>query len=184
MVSNRFHQKWYNQFITFPIITGIAAVMIYDSLKQRPLLSSLVFIIKAIWKYIIVALTFKISVFWIIIALLLIIFVLFLLSNSKKVFDPKLQYTTDVLINWRWEWTYSGRYIQHLTPLCPSCNTIMNYRNGHSQYDKFAECPRCNKCYATRDSQRQHTDIMEFEDDKRIEMLIIDNIRKGNYKHL
>jgi hypothetical protein len=184
MTPNRFHQKWYHQFFTFPVVTGIAVAMVYDSIKEKPLLTSLTLIIKGIWKYTILFLTFKISVFWIIIALLLLWLVLFIINNSKKVFDPKLQYTTDIFINWKWEWTYSGRYIHNLTPLCPSCNTIMSYHNGHYPYDKFAECPRCNRAYATRESIRNHTDIIEFEDDKRIDMLIVDNLRKGSYKHL
>ncbi|WP_316787109.1 hypothetical protein [Pedobacter frigiditerrae] len=183
MSLNRFHQKWYHQFITFPVVTGIVVAIVYDSIKERPLLSSLTSILISVWKYIVLILTFKVSVFWIIITLLLISFVLFIINNTKKVLDPKLQYTTDVLVNWKWEWTYSGKYIDNLTPLCPSCNTIMNYHNGQSQYDKFSECPRCNKVYATRESQRQHTDIIQFEDDKRIQMLIVDNIRKGNYKY-
>ncbi|MCX3266451.1 hypothetical protein OQZ29_16950 [Pedobacter agri] len=56
----------------------------------------------------------------------------------------------------------------------------MNYIN--SEYSKSAECPRCNNMYVVH--KRLHTDIIQFEDDRRIEMLIVDNLRKGNYNRI
>lgn len=181
MSTERFHQRWYFQALIFPLFVTVLGSTIYDAVKEKPLLSTLSSCLNWIWNGLVFILTVKIALYWFLGVILLLILIVVVASGSKQVFDPRQQYTTDVFFNWRWEWSYSGRFIHNLTPLCPSCHTIMSYKN-HG-YEKYAECPRCNRAYAPRDHKRYHTDIDQFEDDRRIEMLIIDNIRKGNYKH-
>jgi len=179
MPNERFHQKWYSQTLIFPLLVTVGGSAIYDAVKAKPFLSTLMSWLNWIWNGLVFVFTFKIAAYWVLGFLLLLILIITIAGRSKQISDPKQQYTTDTFFNWKWEWSYSGNYIHNLTPLCPSCHTIMNYRN--QGYDKFAECPRCNNTYVPQ--KRIHTDIAQFEDDKRIEMLIVDNIRKGNYKH-
>lgn len=179
MPNERFHQRWYFQALIFPLFVTVLGSTIYDAVKDKPLLFTLTSCLNWIWKGVVFILTVKIALYWFLALILLLIVIIAIASRSNQISDPKQQYTTDIFISWQWEWSYNGRFISNLTPLCPSCSTIMNYRNH--DYDKFAECPRCNKTYAPQ--KRHHTDVVQFEDDKRIEMLIIDNVRKGNYKH-
>lgn len=180
MSTERFHQKWYFQGIILPILVTVLGSAIYDAIKEKPLLSTLKSCLNWIWKGLIYILTFKIALYWLLALLVLLILIIAIASRSKQALDPKQQYTTDKFFNWQWEWSYVGNRISNLTPLCPSCHTIMDYNNR--EYSKSAECPRCDNIYAPY--KRLHTDIAQFEDDRRIEMLIVDNLRKGNYNHV
>ncbi|NMN37731.1 hypothetical protein [Pedobacter sp. SG918] len=179
MSNESFHQKWYSQAIIFPLLVTVIGSATYDAFKEKPFLTTLSLWLNWLWNGVVFILTVRIALYWFLALILLVIVIIAITSKSKQVLDPKQQYTTDTFISWQWEWSYDGRFVTSLTPLCPSCHTIMNYSN--QGYDKFAECPRCNKTYVPQ--KRIHTDIAQFEDDKRIEMLIVDNIRKGNYKH-
>ncbi len=179
MSTERFHQKWYFQGVILPLFVTVLGSTIYDAIKEKPLLSTLSSCLNWLWKGLVYIITLKIALYWFLALIVLLVVIIAVAGRSKHVIDPKQQYTTDKFFNWQWEWSYDGRYINNLTPLCPSCRTIMKYNNH--EYGKSAECPRCNNIYVPQ--KRIHTDVAQFEDDKRIEMLIIDNLRKGNYEH-
>lgn len=93
---------------------------------------------------------------------------------------PFLNYKTDVLKQWTWEWEYSvydgGFEIINLIPLCPICNTIMKLSYGNY------ECVRCNNVYgSTYMSYGGYRNIQYSENANDIKTLIEDNIRKNNY---
>lgn len=159
-------------------LSGISTA-IYDFFKEKPLFSTIWAGIIWLYNSFVTILAFKIGIYWFLLFLIIIIFILFILNKSKKVFEPHLQYTTDILIKWRWQWQYSGSRITQLTPLCPDCNTIMSYNN--LDYYKLAECPRCEKKFSGDLPKWDKNSY--FEDDYKIQLLIIDNLQKKNFTH-
>ena len=147
---------------------------IYDFIKHKPFLSTLVSSIKWVWNTIF---EFEVKIWQIIIIGLLLVFIKkILLTNKKEVINNQeiaikwLGYTEDtidgVIWSWNWQKKYgSGNYyITELVPLC-ECKTPMKLYNGSS----FAICPRCDK------------HISDFKSPDKIDAIIIDNIKRDLY---
>ncbi|HLO72687.1 MAG TPA: hypothetical protein VK164_02010 [Flavobacterium sp.] len=157
----------------FSAFISILFTAIYDWLKQKPLLTTLLDIIKWLWKNIF---EFEIKI-W----LLLIIIIVYKISKIiiKSFNKPKnitttsksfINYSEETIdgIKWKWKWEknpLTGKInIQDLKPICNKCGTSMDLNeNG---YKVYADCPRCDN------------EISNFKDTQKIEAIIIDNVQR------
>ena len=97
------------------VIGGIALSFILDWIKGVDWLSTLKAVVNFIVNVIVTFLNFELKVWWILIAVALIILVLFFIA---KYYDAKsqnekpsfLSYTKDSVLGYTWEWEYSKGY--------------------------------------------------------------------------
>ncbi len=156
---------------------GIIFTTVYDLIKSKPVLSTFWNGLKWIW---INVFEFELTVWQILLGLgilILIFYTLSLINNNEETIknrNPWLSYERDKIhnLNWSWDWekdTRDGKWtITDLRPICDSCGTKMHFSNS-SWSSEYAECPRCElKCY-------------EQKDIRKIEAVIIDNIKRGIY---
>jgi hypothetical protein len=152
----------------FGAIISITLTAIYDFIKDKPILSTLLQFLKWIWNNIF---EFSFSV-WQILAVLLVIYLVNKIRPKKKRESPKfLSYVSDEFDNktWKWNWKWNPstqKYnVINLIPLCNKCGTatILN-----SEYiDKYATCPRCDNF------------MNKLKAPDNIEAIIIDNIDRN-----
>ncbi len=176
--KNIFKSPW-----TISIGTAIFSLfltIIYDSVKQKPILSTIGAILKWIWNLIINILTFNIRVWWLLLGIALLILVLYLVDKFKKeeTFKPDFySYREGRFKRWKWTWGWKwsqskGAWvIENLEAHCPNCDTPLI--DNSSMYGYYFDCPRCN--FTARDGQ--------CEAPHKIERIILDNIdrqRKNN----
>ena len=134
------------------LIAGVLSTFIVDLLKKVSLASTFKSVIKFIWKCIVSFLAFNIKVWWLLIAIGVLVFALWIIS---KYYDAKeeneqtsfLNYTQDSFSGKCWEWVWRknrfGKYvIDNLHPICSNCKTPLV--QDHAYSDDF-KCPRCNK---------------------------------------
>lgn len=143
-------------------------------IKDVDLLSTLKTIVKFIVDAIIFFLNFELKVWWMLVAIALIVVALIIIAKSldakeKSIPIPFLSYTKDFMLGYNWEWeyrkTYEGKYtISNLHPVCSKCG--MRLKQG-GIYGLEMECLRCN----TTKKWEEHylTDA---------QLLIEDNIKK------
>ena len=120
-------------------------------------------------------LNFEIKVWWLLIAIAIIVVGLFVVakisgSQSNNIHPTFLQYTKDYMLGYSWEWTYSKMYdrkytISNLHPVCTKCG--MRLKQG-GLYGTEMECLRCNTTQNWEDSVAYDA-----------QLLIEDNIRKN-----
>ncbi len=146
-----------------------------DVITADKVFSTIMTVTTSIWTIIITALNFEIKVWWMLVAILMVILGLFLLIRlaNKKVHPPAqpkfLQYTKDTILGFKWEWDwekYGGTYhVENLRSICFYCDTPLKTKSRG--YGKYHICLRCNSetCRA-----------MPEKDD--IIMLIRDNARR------
>ncbi|MBN2776502.1 MAG: hypothetical protein JXR36_02600 [Bacteroidales bacterium] len=153
--------------------------VIYDLVKDKPLLSSIWSIIKwageLIWKI----LNFNVKLWWIILFVILVIIVLYIIDSAKpKIKENSLSetYKEDRIkgLRWSWEWEYStfnqSWILSDLKAHCPKCDTPMI---AQSSYGLYLDCPRCDFKDHTRP---------EDELDK-VQRIIIDNVNRRKNKN-
>jgi hypothetical protein len=152
-------------------VIGAITTGIVDFVKKLPVLSTLKTVISFLYHSLLSFLTFGISV-WVIISAIIILWLI------KKLFKPKfeppsyLDYKEDRLKAWLWKWDWNiDRYnkitVSNLRPYCPNCNTKLMYQDDWRA--SRANCPRCNLSFSNYNG---------FENIAEIESLIIDNIEK------
>lgn len=156
--------------------------VLYDNLKEKPILSTVVNIIKSIKDFVWSILNNDLKLWWILIAFVLIILIKVLIKNifnSNSVEDAKpdfLNYKEGKLKKWKWSWDWkwndleSTWHVLNLSAHCPKCDTPMT--DLSTFYGLGFNCPRCR--YRAQD--------MLCEDPEDIERLIIDNldrVKKG-----
>ena len=159
-----------------PVILSFILTVLYDMVKNRQLLSTakniLSFIINCVTSF----LQFNIEVWWIVVAMVIIIgilFILFKIGNAKnyKQSNPLwIQYQKDSINGWNWEWKWRrdsfGRYyVDDLHPVCNYCGSPLVYGDDFCDYLK---CVRCNRRFQHGIPQIDH-----------IKMLISDNVQRG-----
>ena len=154
---------------------GVVFTAVYDLIKEKPILSTLLNILKWIWFNI---MEFEVTVWQIIVGLITIIFILYLFSLKKEFpinnFDDWFSYENDTIHNvqWNWQWEknpLTGKWnVNDLRPICHSCGTKMHLEES-SWSSKFADCPRCG------------TEYYDRKDLRKIEAVILDNVRRGIY---
>lgn len=161
------------------VIGGIALSFILDWIKGVDWLSTLKTVVNVIINAIVSFLNFELKVWWILIAVALIVLALVFIAKyydekSKNEKPSFLSYTKDSVLGYTWEWEYSkgydGKYsIKNLHPVCPECGMILKQEGP---YGYRLECLRCNKTFSFQSSSR--TDA---------QMLIEDNIKKNYFKN-
>ena len=160
------------------VIGGIALSFILDLVKGVDWLSTLKAVANFIFNAVVSFLNFELKVWWILIAVAMIILALVFVA---KYYDEKaknealsfLSYTKDSVLGYSWEWEYSKGYdgkfsITNLRPVCSQCGMALKQCG---MYGQQMECLRCNKTYVWNNSMQN--DAL---------MLIDDNIKK-NYSN-
>lgn len=157
------------------VIGGVILSFVLDWVKGTDWLSTFKAVINFIVKVIVSFLNFELKVWWLLIAVVLIIlgmFVIAKVSNAKPENEKPsfLTYTKDSVLGYTWEWEYmkgyDGKYsISNLRPVCSKCGMILK-QSG--MYGLQMECLRCNT------SQRWECSYLTDA-----QMLIEDNIRKN-----
>lgn len=157
-------------------IFSFILTIIGDVVKGEQILSTFVNVVTWIWKVLIIFLTFKIKVWWILIGVGLLIFGLWIYSkvldkkDEKTPAVPFLDYTQDFLLGYKWEWMWRkdsyGKYaIESLRPICSKCNTPIV--DNTVEYGGLYICLRCNEAF--------HKPLPDFD---HVELLIRDNAKR------
>lgn len=166
--KNKFLEYW---LIIFGAIIGGVVTIIIDWAKAKPVLSTLVSMLKWIWTTIF---EYSFSVWQIIVGILIIY--LFRKIFKKQTPPPDfLKYRFEIVdgIKWKWGWALNEstkQYaIQDLSPVCIKCDTTseVRYDDLHGYY--IGICPRCNYV------------MTNIKAKSKVEAILIDNIQKDNY---
>jgi len=153
--------------------------LLYDLIKNKPILSSIWEILKWLGNVIWHILNFDIKVWWLLLFVVLIVFVILLYSKFEKN-DTSVQesnnYTEDRIkgMRWTWRWEFSASQkawiLSDLKSHCPECNTPMIDQTV--SYETYFECPRCD----------YH--VSKPNDEKfKVSNIIIDNINRKKNKN-
>lgn len=173
-------KSWLKSPWTISITTAVISfslTLLRDILKKIPVLSTINTIFEWVYNLIYSFLIFEVKMWWILLIIALIVIIIIILiyyisnnvEENNKINPDYLNYTSDVLKKWTWTWDYKYNYhkkkwiISDLEAHCPICDTILIERSS-----THFECPRCDY-YAFSDKS---------EDPYKIEMLIIDNIKR------
>lgn len=157
-----------------PTFIGFILTVVYDMLKGKQVLSTIVYILKAIWIGIISFLNLNFKVWWLLVGVAAIVFILwiavkiYLVINEEPTF---MKYTKDTIHGWNWEWdwrkNYYGKYeIGNLHPVCDSCGTALTSKHD---YQNNLYCVRCGNIY----------NGMNLPDENHIKLYISDSVNRG-----
>ena len=157
------------------VIGGVILSFILDWIKGVDWLSTLKVALKFIADTVISILNFEIKVWWLLVAIALIVIGLVIFSKFLDFKDKSnpiqfLSYTKDSVLGYTWEWEYRktnyGKYtISNLHPVCSKCE--MNLKQCHTVYGMEMKCLRC-------DTTQKWEDHYQYD----AQMLIEDNIKK------
>jgi hypothetical protein len=175
--------RWYENIWLVTIGGGIAATaigtLVYDKVKDKPILSTF-------WGWIVMAghgivssLNYQLKVWWIPAAIVCIILLLLVIAyfqrdtpedNHQPIKPPFADYVEDRFSKWTWRWDWQlkndGWDVINLTPYCEKCDTpIQEYG------DFFSSDPMCPRC-------KVRTYPKYSEGTKETKVLILDNVRK------
>lgn len=172
--------KFLTQSITGVILLGVVSTFVADWLKSVSFLTTLKGVL--LWGYnaIIWLLNFEIKVWWLLAGIAVLIGIIMLIASKTENVQPTyFNYTKDIFDEWVWKWGYrfNGKnyIVDNLKPCCPKCETplIREQSAFHAIY--VMNCPRGHELHKI--GYAAHT-----EDIDKIEVLILDNIDKGNYE--
>jgi len=169
-------ENWIKSPWTISIVTALISFLLTitnDYFKEKPILTTILTILKWTGSLIWSILDFSIKIWWIIIFILFLIVILFLYDkfSQTKTFKPDFyDYREDKFKKWKWSWSWEWNHsknawiISNLKAHCPNCNTPMI---ENSTYHGLSfDCPRCD--YYARDSQ--------CDEPHKVERIILDNI--------
>ena len=174
--------SWHNNIW---LVTGVCAIggttvgtLIYDRVKDKPILTTILNWLGTIWGWVKSFLNFELKVWWLIVAILAIalVIIIAIAYSDKPVGKSGLpaftSYKKDRFLRWTWRWDWAlgknGWDIINLTPFCNVCDTQLVNRSNY--LEQIIVCPRCNKT------------IQDYaEGSIEIETLIRDNVRKEHY---
>jgi hypothetical protein len=179
---NKGQEHWAKSGWAISIGTALFSLLLtmgYDYLKQIPVLTTVSFWLKWILSTVCAILNFNIKVWWIIVTIIIGFVIIYLIDkffsnkNTESYKPDFYNYKEDKLKKWRWSWNWvvdhkqKSWVISNLKAHCPDCDTqLIPY------YDTFSgtyyNCPRCN--FNATDYQ--------CEDPAKIEILILDNVRR------
>lgn len=175
-------KKWINSPWTIGLSSAILPVVltiITDYFKRVPILTTIKSVLETLLNLFLSILNIELRVWWLLIALILMVSILYLIIRIKqvKIIAPEFtKYKEDRFKKWRWTWNWEynsyrkGWEIMHLTAHCPKCETELI--NNSNLITPIFECPRCE--FKAINSQ--------CEEPRHIEVLIHDNIKKKNLK--
>lgn len=179
MTQNKEH--WIKSSWAISIGTAIFSLlltMVYDYLKEKPILTTVWEILKWLGNFVWTILNFDLKVWWLLLAVVSFILIIILIANVKKekTFKPDFySYREGKFKRWRWTWGWqwsdseNAWGISDLKAHCPNCDTPMIKHS--SFYGLSFDCPRCE--FRAEDSQ--------CDEPHKIERIILDNIdRKRN----
>ena len=157
-----------------PTFVGFILTVVYDMLKGKQVLSTLVYILKAVWTGIISFLNFNLKVWWVLVGIAAIVFLLWIIAEIYSVINGEpafTKYTKDTIHGWNWEWywrkNYYGKYeIENLHPVCDSCGTALTCKHD---YQNNLYCVRCGNVYNS----------MNFPAENDIKLYISDTVNRG-----
>ena len=170
-------KKWYYNPWILTLGGGIFSLIctiVYDSIKSKPILTTVAAFFTWFWNLIISVLTFNIQVWWILVVLFLIVIYAYFRKPTEHI-APKepdfFRYKSDKFKYWKWSWEYrkSGNQwsIINLEAHCPKCDTPM--LNHSSAFTPSYTCPRCDFSAFNR----------RCDSPEKVEAVIIDNINRG-----
>lgn len=171
-----------NQWLKSAWAIGIGCAIIpivYDIIKNNPILSSLSSILKIIYNCIISVLNFEIRLWWLLVATIIIYGIYYFikkLMSEKEILPKYYTYREDIFSGWKWTWKWEineskDKYrITNLNLHCSKCQTPMILKNGYATISY--NCPRCGNSAPWDDSNKT----------KNIEAVIIDNANRGLFK--
>jgi len=161
------------------ITLGIISSTIYDFIKSKPILSSLVSFSKIIWNFIVRVLESEIKLWWVIFVIFFYKVIVVSFRKYKKDILPETpvysNYKKENFKNWlwKWDWKWNGEKwkISNLYPYCPKCD-IELLDKSDIIHQKIV-CPRCCDQYTVFDRN--------VDDIENVRALIYDNVAKNNY---
>jgi hypothetical protein len=168
--------NWKRSPWTISIVTAIFSLLLtmgYDYFKDIPILTTISSFFKWICGFVLTSLNYEIKIYWLLLAIVVICFVLYIMVKFNKEDTSKphfFGYNEDSFKNWRWTWEWKFNHsrnawgIYNLKAHCPKCDTTMN-DNSTIMGLNFI-CPRCD--YNAYDSI--------CEDPYKVESIIIDNV--------
>ncbi|MDT0293971.1 hypothetical protein ACFQ3R_11320 [Mesonia ostreae] len=176
-MSSTSNKKWFNGAIGTIILSLIAAI-IYDYIKEQPILSTITTISNNIWRFIKNLFSVEIQL-WLIISLLLLYKIIkwfYIKVQKSKI--PELpenlkNYKADDFKNWKWKWDWKWDSnkakwkIINLWPFCKKCDIELLDKSNFIQ--SAMKCPKCE----------QYFQESKIDDSKGVESMIYDNIQKG-----
>lgn len=160
--------------IATTVLGGLLTILI-DSLKNKPILSTIDQVFHFIWICIISVLNFNLRVWWLLVGLAVIIIILYFISKDQGEIKPDFyDYKEGILKQWKWTWKWernSYKKAWEITDMqahCPRCDTFLIHYTNHFYDSENYNCPRCNF----------NADSDQCEDEGKIRVLICDNIEK------
>lgn len=150
---------------------------IEDYIANKPFLTTIIKVSKKIWECTIYFLNFNIKVWWILVAIALIILILFVLSKfnrQEQALPSFYSFRENTFKKWKWSWDWKWNTtakvwnISNLKAHCPLCNTPLVQRNTYFGLGFY--CPRCD----------YQANEYNSEDPSNIERIIIDDIERRN----
>lgn len=147
-----------------------------DTVRRIPLMNYLMTFFKWLYDTLIAILTFKISLWWLILGGIAVYGIYKKLKNMKGGTTPDfIHYREDVFTKWtwrwEWEWTPEGWGIKNLTPSCPKDDVALIQQGNYMEPRYY--CPKCKSYY--------QYGSLPVESPVDTEALIIDKIRKKQY---
>ncbi|MDP4092551.1 MAG: hypothetical protein Q8920_04250 [Bacillota bacterium] len=167
--------KWVKSPWTISIGTAILSfilTIIYDYSKNKPIADTFGKVLKFILNIIIYVLNIKLKVWWLLIALISIIYLIMRFQHGEDDRPEFYNYREDILKKWKWTWSWrwsnyeNAWLITDLEAHCPNCETSLI--QSSSIYGIRFDCPRCN-FRANEDNCEQPYVI---------EAIILDNIKR------
>lgn len=152
------------------ILLGVSGI--WDRIQKKEFLTTLKTIIGFLWNLIIGFLNLQLRVWWLLVAIAIIVFALWIVVKIKEQAhsEPKfLKYTEDRFIQWKWSWNWERGYnkkwhVINLAAHCPQCNTRMYSDDLEFRF----RCPRCR--YESR---------VVHQNSSEVEAVIYDNLLRA-----
>lgn len=177
MLKNR---GWFYTLLIFSagIIGGTVSSFVYDSINNKPFLSTLNnasnFIVSQVFSN--TGFNINLKPWWVFtfLGIIILIPVVFYLINKRTIPSELAAYTEDQFKNWYWRWDWAWNSVinqwevKELTPLCPDCDVQLLNKSGPSA--SLAICPQCHRKF---DAQ-----LGEYDEAKEIEYIIHKRLRK------
>ncbi len=172
-------KKWHTSPWAVSIGTALFApipFIIYDAIKQKPILTTLSLIGKSLWKLLSGIMNFQIKAWWLLVAIALIFGTRHFLRNlfpAESIKPDFYDYREGRPKKWRWTWEWKFNQskrlwiISHLTAHCPKCDSSMI--DNSSRYGPSFSCPLCD-----------FTAMSDYDCDEphKIGQIILDNIER------
>ena len=91
------------------VVGGVILSIVIDFIRKVSILSTAKIVVQSCWQFFLSFLNFKIKIWWLLIALVVILSIIIVIAKIKivkndKIRPPFLEYTHDDLLDYSWEW--------------------------------------------------------------------------------